>query len=656
MTFAAHIEQKHKLPTMKTRPALLAVLLTAALFISAPAGAQDVHRFVRFQAGHTMAYGELVGGTVYELSGYDLMRQGARTGRTFPLSGVKLLSPIDPAQVPKVIGIAINTRGAGRTGPVPHPRFFAKMPSSIRGMGDAVELPPEAGNLNYEGELVLVIGKEGRHISEADALDYVFGVTVGNDFSENTWYGERNGVDEPTRLISKGTDSWAPIGPAIVTGLDYLDLSVEVRLNGEIVQSGRTTEMANGVRNLISYISRYMTLQPGDLIFTGTVGRVEGARRVMLDGDEIEVEIEELGTLTNTIVAMDKVAHGAASSVIQAPTSFAVDASWPKPLPNNWILGQVSGVDVDADGNIWIVHRPLTLTEREAGAVQNPPLSACCVPAPSVIQFSPEGDVLRAWGGPDSGMKWPTSEHGLFVDGGGNVWIGSNGRGDQVVMKFTPDGEKLLQIGEWGETGGSAHQSLLGQPADIDVDDAADEVYIADGYGNRRVVVFDATTGEYKRHWGAYNNQPHDRELPDFVPGQEQESFRSPVHAVRISNDGKVYVADRVNNRIQVFKKTGEFIEEGIVAPNTLAMGSVWDIEMSQDEAQTYLYVPDGTNQTVWVLRREGLEVVGSFGRGGRQAGQFGWIHNLAMDQRGNVYTTEVDDYKRVQKFRPVRH
>ena len=640
---------------MKNLPKFLAIGLVLAAIVL-PAQSQDVNRYVRFEAGSTVAYGELVGGTVYELSGYDLFHGGARTGRTFSASAVKMLTPIDPAQVPKVIGIAINTRGAGRTGPVPNPRYFSKTPTSLRGPGDGVELPPEAGNLNYEGELVLVIGKEGRHIPEEDAMDYIFGVTVGNDFSENTWYGERAGVDEPTRFISKGTDSWAPIGPAIVTGVDYLDLGVETRLNGEVVQSGRTTELANGVPNLIAYISRYMTLQPGDLIFTGTVGRVQGSRRVMEAGDEIEVEIEELGTLTNTIVPMMDAAHAAAPSVIQAPTSFEADPSWPKPLPNNWIIGQSAGVDVDSDGNIWVVHRPTTLTAREAGAVQDPPISACCVPAPSVIQFSPEGDVLRAWGGPGyQGRPWPASEHGLFVDESDHVWIASNGGGDQVALKFTMDGELVLQIGEWGETSGSNHTGHLGGPADIAVDDEANEVYIADGYRNRRIAVFDATTGEYKRHWGAYGEVPSDEQLPDFEPGQDQPSYRSPVHGVRISHDGKVYVADRVNNRIQVFDKEGNFLEEGFVAPGTLAMGSVWDIELSSDPDQTYLYVPDGTNQCIWVVKRDGLEVVGSFGRGGRGPGQFGWLHNLAMDAKGNVYTTEVDIYKRIQKLSPVR-
>ena len=262
-------------------------------------------RFVRFEAGSTVSYGIQEGETIREIEGDDIFATPRSTGRTFQLSEVKLLSPIDPAKVQKVIGIAINTRRPGREDPVPHPRFFAKMPTSLGGPGDPVELPPEAGNLNYEGELVLIIGKKGRHIPESEALDYIFGVTVGDDFSENTWYGERQGVDEPTRLISKGMDTWAPIGPAIVTGIDFLDLAVEVRLNGEVVQQGRTSDLTNGVPVLISYISRYMTLMPGDIIFTGTVARLPDTRRVMKPGDVVEVEIDQIGVLSNTIIAMD---------------------------------------------------------------------------------------------------------------------------------------------------------------------------------------------------------------------------------------------------------------------------------------------------------------------------------------------------------------
>jgi 2-keto-4-pentenoate hydratase/2-oxohepta-3-ene-1,7-dioic acid hydratase in catechol pathway len=282
---------------------LIPLAMATALALSTSASLAAQTSYVRFSRDGWTAYGVLEGETVRELRG-DLLASPQATGRTFALSDVVLLAPIDPADVHKVVGVAVNTMGAGREGPIPHPRFFAKFPTSIGGPGDPVQLPPEAGNLNYEGELVLVVGKGGRHIPEAEAMDYVFGVTVGDDFSENTWYGERQGINEPTRLISKGTDTWAPIGPAIVTGIDFTDLAVEVRLNDEVVQRGRTSELANKVPNLISYISRYVTLEPGDLIFTGTVGRVQGARRAMQAGDVIEVEIEGIGVLRNEIVPM----------------------------------------------------------------------------------------------------------------------------------------------------------------------------------------------------------------------------------------------------------------------------------------------------------------------------------------------------------------
>ena len=344
-----------------------------------------------------------------------------------------------------------------------------------------------------------------------------------------------------------------------------------------------------------------------------------------------------------------------AASALRPPPSapqFEVDPWWPKPLPNNWILGQVSGLAVDSRDHVWILHRPKTLTAREAGAVQTPPLSQCCVPAPPVIELDAQGNVVRSWGGPGRGHHWPESEHTIHIDQKSNVWIGSNDRKDQVVLKFSPDGKLLLQIGQPGKTGGSNDTTLLGRPAGIHVDAEANEVYIADGYGNRRVIVFDAETGRYKRHWGAYGRRPADDSLPPYDPkAPRAQQFRSPVHAVRIARDGLVYVADRVNNRIQVFRKSGEFVKEAILAPETLAMGSVWDIAFSHDTAQTYVYVPDGTNQKVWILRRSDLSVAGEFGRGGRNAGYFGWVHNLAVDSRGNVYTSEVDIYKRVQKF-----
>ena len=341
--------------------------------------------------------------------------------------------------------------------------------------------------------------------------------------------------------------------------------------------------------------------------------------------------------------------------VSQTPTKFEVDPFWPKPLPDPWILGEVSGVATDANDHVWIVHRPGSLTERETAAMLTPPASECCIPAPSVIEFDPEGNVLQAWGGQDTTMQWPASEHGIFVDDEGYVWIAGNSGSDHVVLKFSDNGKLQLQIGEWGLTKGSNDTRHLGGPTDIAVDLAENEVYISDGYVNRRIIVFDATTGDYKRHWGAYGEAPDDAGLPAYDPnGQPIRSFRNPMHAVRISQDNFVYAADRVNNRIQVFLKDGTFVKESFVAGQTLMAGAVWDIEFSPDSDQTYMYISDGMNRRVWILDRQNLEVIGSFGKGGRYAGQFGWVHSVAMDSKGNLYTAEVIPGKRIQKFRPV--
>jgi DNA-binding beta-propeller fold protein YncE len=337
---------------------------------------------------------------------------------------------------------------------------------------------------------------------------------------------------------------------------------------------------------------------------------------------------------------------------------FQVDPFWPKPLPNDWIVGQCAGVAVDADDNVWVIHRPRTLTEREAGAVQDPPIADCCVPAPSVLQFNPAGDLLQAWGGLHHPDPWPKNEHGIYIDAEQNVWIASNGAEDHVVMKLSQSGKTLLTIGEWGVTGGSNDTAHMGASTDICVDPEAKEAYISDGYRNRRIIVFDADTGAYKRHWGAYGAKPDDEQLPQYEFPRDVDTpsrhFRSPMHAVKIGNDGLVYTADRRNNRIQVFRKSGEFVKEQFMATYTLAMGSVWDIDFSPDPQQTFMYIADGTNMKVWILLRESLQVLGSFGRGGRMAGQFEWIHNLCTDSKGNVYTTEVNTGKRVQKFSKV--
>jgi DNA-binding beta-propeller fold protein YncE len=359
------------------------------------------------------------------------------------------------------------------------------------------------------------------------------------------------------------------------------------------------------------------------------------------------------------LLGLAAVAHAA-----EAPR-FQVDASWPKPLPNNWLLGQVAGVAIDKDDHIWIIQRPRTLTNDEKGASLTPPRSSCCVPAPPVIEFDQAGHVIKAWGGPGPGYEWPDNEHGIRVDDGGNVWLGGNGAKDGMVLKFTNDGKFLMQIGHSGPSLGSNDPGQLGRPADIAIDQAANEVYIADGYANRRVIVFDATSGAYKRHWGAYGKPPVQEKLPMPVPAPGEPSdydakappsaqFGNPVHCVKLARDGLVYVCDRINDRIQVFKKDGSFVREWFYDKATLGNGAVWDLALWPDRDQSYLINADGENNLVRIIRRRDGAVVGSFGRSGRQAGQFHWVHNIAVDSRGNVYTTEVDNAKRVQRFKPV--
>lgn len=294
--------------TRRTRRLLttLVVALAAACCWAEAAATQTNDRLVRFEHDGVVSWGVEVGDRVQALPGTTLFEaaEAAPTGPMLDPSEVTFLAPVDPDQTSKVIGVAVNTKRPSLEEPRANPRWFAKFPTSLNHDGGEVELPPEADNLNYEGELVLIIGQEGRHIPESEARDYIFGVTVGNDFSENTWYGERHGDADPTRMISKGTDSWAPLGRAIVRNLDYSDLRLTTTLNGEIVQDGRTSDLVNPVENLISHVSRYVTLKPGDVIFTGTVLFNDGARRRMEAGDELVVTIEEIGSVRSTIVPM----------------------------------------------------------------------------------------------------------------------------------------------------------------------------------------------------------------------------------------------------------------------------------------------------------------------------------------------------------------
>jgi DNA-binding beta-propeller fold protein YncE len=359
------------------------------------------------------------------------------------------------------------------------------------------------------------------------------------------------------------------------------------------------------------------------------------------------------GAVAFFVVVLSSVS--AVRTAAQKPSEqFVVDPFWPKPLPNNWILGQVANVDVDAHDHVWVVHRPGTLTDREIGATQNPPWSKCCLPAPPVLEFDQSGNLIRSWGGPGTGYEWPSSEHGIHVDGSDFVWLGGNNPKDNQILKFTRDGRFVMQIGRAGQNSGSDDRNNVGRPADIAVDLKAREVYIADGYGNRRVVVFDSETGAYKRHWGAYGKPPRDGPASPYNPTEPPSpQFSNPVHCVQLSNDGLVYVCDRTNNRYQVFRKDGTFVSESFFEKQTLLNGSVSSLVLSRDAAQRLIYMVDGVNGELRIVERATARVLGHVGRPGRYAGQFHVVHDIAIDSAGNLYTAEVNTGQRVQKFRP---
>lgn len=358
-----------------------------------------------------------------------------------------------------------------------------------------------------------------------------------------------------------------------------------------------------------------------------------------------------VGLLAAERLARQSATADQAAGTVEAPR-FEVDPAFPKPLPNGWLMGMAIGIAVDAEDHIWVVHRPDTISAAEAAAEQDPPTAACCRRAPPVLQFAQDGTLISAWGGPGDGYEWPQSNHGLFVDHKGIVWIGGNGTNDAHVLKFTQDGTFVAQYGNSGKTAGSNDTTNFGRVAKIFVDPAANEAYLADGYLNKRVAVIDADTGAFKRYWGAYGNKPDDTNLgpynPDLPPVQQ---FRTPVHCSDLSVDGLLYVCDRPNNRLQVFTREGTFVKEAFIAKRTLGDGAVWDVAFSRDPEQKYLYVGDGKNERVYILLRDTLEILSTFGDGGRQPGQFFAVHSIVTDSAGNIFTTETYEGKRLQKF-----
>ena len=347
--------------------------------------------------------------------------------------------------------------------------------------------------------------------------------------------------------------------------------------------------------------------------------------------------------------------------------AFEVDTHWPQlPLPNNWTLGELAGIAVDAHDHIWILHRPRTLQLYERAAAEQPPIAACCLPAPPVIEFDQSGRVLRAWGGPGHGYDWPTVEHGLTVDYRGNVWIGGSGGADAkpgdktprdgMILKFTADGRFLLQIGHPGPSKGSKDPSQLGGPANVAVNSRTNEVFVADGYVNHRIIVFDADSGKFKRLWGAYGRAPTDLDLPPYNPAAPPDTQFRTAHCVKLSVDGLLYVCDFNNNRIQVFRTDGSFVRENFYARSTLTennAGAVADLAFWPDAGQSLLIEADTANGKVRILRRSSGEELASFGHFGFYAGQLSRIHQIAVDSRGNIYTAEAAG-RRVQRFSPI--
>jgi DNA-binding beta-propeller fold protein YncE len=439
--------------------------------------------------------------------------------------------------------------------------------------------------------------------------------------------------------------------------------------------------------------------------------------------------------LLKTTGALDRLAKESgvynASSTGKTP-GFIVDPSWPQRLPHNWMIGQVGGMYVDRHDHIWVYHRARSLTNDEAGlegpvpgatnekgqpvngigfARQYGTITDCCKAAPAVLEFDVDGKLLRSWGGPsdpgflggkckaEAGCIWPNSEHGIYIDQNDNVWLSGSGAynpkanmpwatnkegGDGLILKFDMDGNFKMRIGgsPKGPNSNDTNGGINGTPltylsADMVVDPATNRLYVADGYGNRRVLIVDANTGKYIGHFGAYGNNPVDDAgakaagtwIDDSAKGNKKPAFfRNPVHCVKIADDGKIYVCDRGNDRIQVFDKnspelgkacsnpTGQpgkcgYVAERFVSDHTNIIGTAVSMNFSTDKAQSCLYIGDNANMAIYILNRNNLEELGRFGHSGRAPGEFHWTHQVSVDTKGNLYTAEVDTGKRLQKF-----
>ena len=335
---------------------------------------------------------------------------------------------------------------------------------------------------------------------------------------------------------------------------------------------------------------------------------------------------------------------------------FEVDPTWPK-LPAKWVWGQVSSISFDEQDNAWVLQRPSSVRDDQKDKA-----------APPILEFDAAGNFIQGWGGPGPGYDWPETEHGIYADPKGFIWVGGNGKTDNHLLKFTKAGKFVMQIGHKGASKGNKDTVNVNQAADTFLYAKTNELFVADGYGNRRVIVFDADTGAFKRMWGAFGNVPTDNEpapppVPEGkrIPAKEltdhgPEQFVQPVHAARVSNDGLVYVSDRGGKRVQVFTLEGKFITQVFIdryceAPHCGNGQTVAGTAFSQDPEQRFLYVASRSPARVWILDRKTLEPLDSFGRNGIAPGEFYVMHHMNVDSKGNLYVTEVQDGKRIQKF-----
>ena len=340
------------------------------------------------------------------------------------------------------------------------------------------------------------------------------------------------------------------------------------------------------------------------------------------------------------------------------PPMFQVDPAWPT-IPNNWVLGEVTSVSVDSKDHVWVLHVPQSIPEAQR-------VNA----APPVLEFDAAGKLLASWGAPSDGSPWPGREHGIFVDANNFVWIGGRagwprqttpGVSDDMIVKYTMAGKFVMQIGKSGQGKGNTDTENVRQATDVFVDTSAKEVYVADGYGNKRVVVFDSENGKFKRMWGAYGNPPSEAMATNPAAPQPQTTPDGPPdfglpHAIKVSRDGTVYVADRINNRIQIFTTAGKCLRQvrvtndgGTVVPVPAGFA------FSPDKRQQFLYVVDSGLMRIVIFDRQTMAQIGAVGTRGKGAGEFDIVHHMAADSKGNLYTAEIVTNRRAQRFTLVK-